>query len=101
MGQVDINDLYAFQSPDNAANSVLILTVNPGAGALSPTDFATDSTYEIRIDNTTQSNNANGVTSDITYQATFAGSGAAQTVSITRNGQAICCWSDGHSPNFC
>ena len=83
-GQVDVNDLYAFQSPENAANSVLILTVNPGAGALSPTDFGTiapDGTgiaYQIEIDNT------GDAVPDITYEATFAGAGAAQTINLTR-----------------
>ena len=28
-GQLDINDVYAFQSPSNADNTVLIMTVNP------------------------------------------------------------------------
>ena len=50
-GQADINDLYAFQSPENADNSVLILTINPGAGALSPTNFSTALDYDILVDN--------------------------------------------------
>ena len=72
-GQVDVNDLYAFQSPTNPANSVLILTVNPGAGVLSPTDFGTfDPTtntgvsYQIEVDNT------GDAVPNITYEATFA-----------------------------
>ena len=47
-GQVDINDLYAFRSPTNANNTVLILTVNPGAGALSPTNFAENTSYQFQ-----------------------------------------------------
>ena len=31
-GGRDINDVYAFQSPTNPANSVLVMTVNPFAG---------------------------------------------------------------------
>jgi hypothetical protein len=81
-GQVDINDLYAFQNPNNPDNSVLILTVNPGAGAFSPTDFGTDVAYQIQVDNT------GDAVADITYEATFAGSGAAQTINLTRNGVA-------------
>ena len=88
-GQVDVNDLYAFQSPENAANSVLILTVNPGANdrgqGLSGTDFGTGTSttgiaYQIEIDNT------GDAIPDITYEATFAGAGAAQTINLTRNG---------------
>ena len=87
MGQLDVNDLYAFQSPVNPDNSVLILTVNPAANdrgqGLSPTDFGTAAdgiSYQIQIDNTGDSS------PNITYEATFAGSGSAQTVSLTRNG---------------
>ena len=80
-GQADINDLYAFQNPNNADNSILVLTVNPGAGAISPTDFGSDVTYQFQIDNT------GDAVADITYEATFAGTGAAQTINLTRNGQ--------------
>ena len=85
-GQVDINDLYIFQSPENADNSVIILTVNPGAGALSPTNFATGTpggtgaSYQIQVDNTGDS------VADVTYEATFAGAGDTQTINLTRNG---------------
>lgn len=51
-GSLDINDIYAFQSPTNAANTVLIVTVNPAAGVLSGTTFNSRSVYEINIDNT-------------------------------------------------
>ena len=36
-GRIDINDVYVFQSPTNADNTVLAMTVNPAAGVLSPT----------------------------------------------------------------
>ena len=49
-GQGDINDLYAFQSPTNPDNTVLILTVNPAAGVLSPTTFGDNVRYDILID---------------------------------------------------
>ncbi|MDB4766836.1 DUF4331 family protein [bacterium] len=88
-GQIDVNDLYAFQNPNNPLNSVLILTVNPGANdsgnGLSPTDFgnvADGISYQIEIDNNGDAN------PDITYQANFAGAGSSQTVSLTRNGVA-------------
>lgn len=83
MGQVDVNDLYAFQSPNNADNTVLIMTVNPFAGVVSPTEFGTDVDYEIQVDN-------NGdAMADLTFRATFAGSGANQTISLARDGTAL------------
>jgi Domain of unknown function (DUF4331) len=50
-GSVDINDLYAFQSPVNAANVVFVITVNPFAGVLSGTAFNPAGVYELNIDN--------------------------------------------------
>ena len=50
-GRLDINDLYAFQSPTNASNTVIIVTVNPLAGVLSDTTFNSRGSYEIHIDN--------------------------------------------------
>lgn len=47
---LDINDVYAFQSPENPDNSVLIMTVNPGAGVFSPTTFDEMGAYRIKID---------------------------------------------------
>lgn len=49
-GRTDINDVYAFQSPANSANTVLIMTVNPAAGALSMTTFHPKASYEFLID---------------------------------------------------
>ncbi len=49
-GSVDINDLYAFQSPSNSANFVLVLTVNPLAGVVSGTAFNPAAVYELGID---------------------------------------------------
>ena len=52
-GRLDINDLYAFQSPENAANTVIIVTVNPRAGVLpnSPGTLNSRGIYNIHIDN--------------------------------------------------
>lgn len=50
-GRTDIADLYAFQSPSNPDNTVLIMTVNPGAGVLSPTTFDPQAFYQFKIDN--------------------------------------------------
>ncbi len=49
-GRLDINDVYAFQSPANPANTVLIMTVNPFAGASSPTTLRPGANYEFLID---------------------------------------------------
>lgn len=49
-GRTDINDLYAFQSPENPDNTVLIMTVNPVAGVMSPTTFDEDAIYQFNID---------------------------------------------------
>ncbi len=53
-GRLDVNDLYAFQSPENAANTVIIATVNPKAGVLanSPGNFNSRGIYKLNIDNT-------------------------------------------------
>ena len=50
-GQTDVADLYAFQSPADAENAVLIATFNPLAGNASPEDLATDVVYSFQIDN--------------------------------------------------
>ena len=81
MGQVDINDIYAFQSRNDASKSVLIMTVNPGAGVLSPTSFGSNVDYNFNIDT-----NGDAV-ADTTYTATFGpASNRQQAVAVTRNG---------------
>ena len=47
-GRIDINDVYAFVDEDD---TVLIMTVNPLAGVMSPTTFHPDADYEFLIDN--------------------------------------------------
>lgn len=49
-GRTDINDIYAFQSPENPNNTVLIMTVNPLAGVVSPTSFNQAAGYNFNID---------------------------------------------------
>lgn len=49
-GRTDINDLYVFQSPANPDNVVMIMTVNPAAGVLSPETFRPFAGYELMID---------------------------------------------------
>jgi len=50
-GRIDINDVYAFRSPSDADNTVLIMTINPLAGVLSPTTLRPGASYELAIDN--------------------------------------------------
>ncbi len=50
-GRTDINDVYAFKSPTNTSNTVLIMTVNPLAGTQNGTTFHPDAKYQFVIDN--------------------------------------------------
>lgn len=50
-GQLDIADIYAFRSPDNAGYTTLVMTVNPAAGVFSPTSFSRDANYQFVVDN--------------------------------------------------
>ncbi len=49
-GRLDINDLYAFQSPADPGNAVIVLTVAPVAGIFSPTVFHPGASYNIFVD---------------------------------------------------
>jgi len=48
--RLDINDVYAFQSPADPANVVFVMTVCPLAGTISPAEFAPKARYEFNID---------------------------------------------------
>lgn len=50
IGAMDANDLFIFRSPANPANTVLIMTVSPFAGQLTPDTFDSRLRYELRID---------------------------------------------------
>lgn len=79
-GRLDINDVYVSQSPSNPANTVLIMTVNPVAGILSPTTFHPGASYDIKIDTDGDAKE------DSTYKVTFSapdGSGV-QEVTLRR-----------------
>jgi hypothetical protein len=83
-GARDINDVYAFQSPSNPANTVLIMTVNPFAGTLSERTFDPAVDYQFLIDN-----NGDAV-ADITYSTFFTpATGLQQTLTTTRNGVPV------------
>jgi hypothetical protein len=49
-GRIDINDVYAFRSPEDPNNTVLVMTVNPAAGVLSPTALRPGASYEFAVD---------------------------------------------------
>ncbi|QEG34386.1 DUF4331 family protein [Bythopirellula goksoeyrii] len=80
----DINDLYAFQSPTNSNNTVLIMTVNPIAGnpaTGSNAPFGATVNYGFQIDNT------GDAIADVSYTTTFTASvGGVQTLTTLRNG---------------
>jgi hypothetical protein len=76
--RLDINDVYAFQSPSNPANTVLIMTVNPLAGILNDGTFHPGASYDFMID-------TNGdAKEDMMYRITFSAPDAssAQDVSL-------------------
>lgn len=83
--QVDVNDVYLFQSPANARNTVMVMTVNPLAGVLSPTTFSTNAIFEFRI------TNAGDAKSEIIYQVQFGfpGVNGVQSVGVTRFLQGV------------
>ena len=48
-GRIDINDIYVFDAQD-PSHTVLVMTVDPAAGILSPTTFRQGASYEFMID---------------------------------------------------
>lgn len=81
---VDINDLYAFQSPSNPNNIVFVMTVNPLAGVLSGTAFNPRAVYEFGID-------LDGdAAPDFAYRFYFSAArrGAQRFIVIDRGGRA-------------
>jgi len=83
-GRIDINDVYAFQSPSNPANTVLIMTTNPVAGVLSPTSYRPGADYRFNIDRDGDAR------PDISYRLSFEGSGPAQDVQLRCVPAAAC-----------
>jgi hypothetical protein len=80
--RLDINDVYAFQSPADAAHTVLIMTVSPLAGITGPTTFHPQGNYEFKVDT-----NGDAV-EDLTFQLTFANPDqGAQAIRLKSRGQ--------------
>lgn len=95
-GRTDINDVYAFQSPTNPGNSVIVVTTNPFVGVLSPKAYSPSAFYDIEIYN-------NGDTiPDVVYRSTFSAPAAdgSQTLSITRNGANLVSGAVGANLSF-
>jgi hypothetical protein len=91
-GGRDINDVYAFQSPTNPANTVLVMTVNPFAGKVNPFGITSDRTFDPAVEYQFLIDNNNDAVADVTYATTFtpaAGQSLAQTLTTTRNGTAF------------
>lgn len=78
-GRIDINDIYVFQG-QNAANTALVMTVNPAAGLLSPTTFRPGALYEFKVDTGTNA------IEDIALRVKFGGvrSDGSQSVQVLR-----------------
>jgi len=78
-GRPDCNDIYIFQSPANAANTVMIFDVTPFPGVLLPITFDETLFYDFKIDN-------NGdALEDMTFRVSFSApspSTGAQSVTL-------------------
>src|SRR5262245_43413557 len=49
-GQQDLNDMYIFQAPGNPNNTVLIYTVQPFTGSVTPVTFNQGQFFVLNID---------------------------------------------------
>lgn len=80
--RLDITDVYAFQSPSNANNTVLVMGVNPLAGVLNDGTFRPGAVYDLKID-------SNGdAKEDLTYRLRFGApdSAGVQQVKLLQEG---------------
>jgi len=64
--RLDITDVYAFQSPSNSNNTVLVMGVNPLEGVLNDGTFRSGASYEFKIDSDGDAKE------DLTYKVTFS-----------------------------
>ncbi|MEK7217081.1 MAG: DUF4331 family protein, partial [Chloroflexota bacterium] len=75
-GRLDITDVYAFK---HDSNTVLIMSVNPAAGLLSPTAFHPNASYDFKVDTDGDAKE------DTTYRVTFSAANAGtQDVMLRR-----------------
>lgn len=75
-GAADINDIYAFQGAD-PKHTVLVMTTNPAAGAMSPATFGTSMLYQIKVDSD------GDAAADVTYKTTFGAPGTSGNQAFT------------------
>ena len=66
LGNIDINDVYLFRSPQSTQRTVMIMTLSAAAGVIGPAQFDPNAVYEFRIDNT-----GDAVT-DVVFQIAFS-----------------------------
>jgi hypothetical protein len=75
--RLDINDVYAFQSPANSSNTVLVMTVNPLVGLLgNDGTFRSGAAYEFKIDSDGDARE------DMTYRVEFGSPNASLVQSV-------------------
>ncbi len=96
-GRLDLNDVYAFQSKENPANTVLVMTVNPLAGILSPTTFNSNGVYEFHIDN---NGDAISDRSFSFYFSTLRGSNPQNVLVLRKNGSVLTSGKTGITKTF-
>jgi hypothetical protein len=91
---LDITDIYAFDG-DNSRKTVLVLNVNPFAGAMSGTHFSTSGEYRLNIDK-----NGDFVADDV-YAVTFrnGGPGGKQLLTLWKNGAKVLDGKTGNANN--
>jgi len=82
-GRLDINDIYAFQSPENPNNTVLIMTVNPAASAISPDTFHPNAYYQFLVDYDQDSNDRDAT---ITFRFGKPDSAGQQQIMVSTKG---------------
>jgi Domain of unknown function (DUF4331) len=96
-GGRDINDVYAFQSPTNPNNTVLVATVNPFAGVVNPFGTVSPTTFDPAVEYQFRIDNNHDALADITYTTTFTAPNAGiQTFTTKRNGAEIAIGTTGN-----
>lgn len=102
----DVNDVFVFLSPTNAANTVLSMDLSPFSTGTTPNTFATDTLYDFRIANRELINTTDDLTFRVTFSAPdasgiqdvvvralpaarFAGSGGVLIKGLTRQNEVV------------
>src|SRR5215211_3292250 len=75
--RLDLTDVYAFQSPTNPDNTVLIMGVNPLEGVLNDGTFRSGAQYEFKLDSDGDAKE------DLTYRITFSAPNASLQQKLT------------------